>query len=122
MTNFIYQIMTTIRDFSDYALVGKNVVIVHSKYQLVPKKHWKSYDMFYMKHDSGTHRFVSRKELDKLVVRDEAVVRTLERKKTRGRTVTHIESGTVYPTIKEAAEAHGITVGRVKSSGHFAVE
>jgi hypothetical protein len=113
--------MTSIREFSDYHFDGKSVVFVRSKYQLVPRKHWKNYDMFYMKHDSGSYRFVSKRELDELVVPSESKVRSLERTKTRGRMVTHTETGTVYSSIKAAAEAHGISVGRVKSSGIFVV-
>jgi len=109
--------MYSIRHFSDYVTDGTNVYSKSRLFPVEPRIHPKGFKQFFLHQDNGVAQLVSQKIIDSLTIKPKTLTRSI----TRGKTVTHIPSGKVYGSMKEACDTHKISVAKLKSSDDFVI-
>lgn len=107
--------MFSILHFVDYVTDGTNVYSKDRLFPVTPRVHpIKGFKQYFLRQDNGVFRFVSQKMIDNLTIK-------LARSNTRAKTVTHVPSGKIYVSMKEACDTHKISVAKLKASKDFEI-
>ena len=107
--------MFSIRHFVDYVTDGTNVYSKDRLFPVTPRVHpTKGFKQYFLRQDNGDVQFVSQKMIETLTIK-------LTRVNTRGKTVTHLPSGKMYVSMKEACDDNKISMGKLKSSKDFVI-
>lgn len=107
--------MYNIRHFCEYVTDGTNVYIKNRMFPLKPRIHpVKGFEQYLLRQDDGVTQFVSKKTIDNLTVK-------LDRVKSRSKIVSHIPTGKMYTSMKEACDVHKISAAKLKTNKDFLI-
>lgn len=106
--------MNSIRYFSNYVTDGTNVYSKNRRFPVEPRIHPEGFKQYFLRQDNGDVKFVSQKMIDNLTIK-------LARSNTRAKTVTHIPSGKIYVSMKEACDTHKISMAKLKACKDFEI-
>ena len=106
--------MFEIRYFVDYVTDGATVYTKSRLFPVTPRNHpTRGFKQYFLRQDNGDVKFVSRKMIEKLTMKP--------RNDTRGKTVTHLPTGKIYLSMKEACEKNNLSISKLKANKDFVI-